>query len=144
MTGQDFTKFNLPDAPGVYFFKKKGVILYIGRATSLRDRVRSYFGNDLIHTRGSLLVDMVTQADHIDWQETGSVLEAIILETNLIKEHMPHYNTKEKDDKSFNYVIITEEQFPRVLLIRGRSLEVLKAEAENGAGGGGSGLGFEI
>jgi excinuclease ABC subunit C len=123
MTSQELAKIGLPDAPGVYFFKAGRDILYIGRATSLRDRVRSYFANDLIHTRGVFLVDMVTQATSIDWTETGSVLEAIILETNLIKKHLPHFNTKEKDNRSFNYVAITDEAYPRVLLVRGRNLE---------------------
>lgn len=131
MTGQDFLKFDIPDAPGVYFFKKKNGILYIGRATSLRDRVRSYFGNDLIHTRGPLLIDMVTQSDTLEWQETGSVLESIILESNLIKQHQPHYNTKEKDNRSFNYIIITKEEFPRVLLVRGRNLEKIIETGES-------------
>jgi excinuclease ABC subunit C len=129
MTSQDYAKLNMPDAPGVYFFKKNAKngsaadILYIGRATSLRDRVRSYFGDDLIHTRGPLLIDMVTQADTVEWQETGSVLEAIILESNLIKKHQPYFNTKEKDNRSFNYVVVTDEEFPRVLMVRGRNLE---------------------
>lgn len=129
MNSQSYQSAQLPDVPGVYFFKnKEGKILYIGRATSLRDRVKSYFGNDLIHTRGPLLVDMVTEADVIEHQETDSVLEAIILENNLIKEHQPYFNTKEKDDKSYNFVIITDEEFPRVLLVRGRSLEVVGKE----------------
>jgi excinuclease ABC subunit C len=114
---------NLPDAPGVYFFKDaEGTILYIGRATSLRDRVRSYFTDDLIATRGMLLVDMVAKAAKIEYKETDSVLEAIILEANLIKEHQPYYNTDEKDDKSWNWVIITDEEFPRVFLERERNL----------------------
>lgn len=113
----------LPDAPGVYFFKHGKDILYIGRATSLKDRVRSYFSNDLIRTRGMLLVDMVGKADGLDFEQTDSVLEAIILEAKLIKKHQPYYNTKEKDDKSFNYVVITDEEFPQVLLVRERELE---------------------
>ena len=119
----DFKKLNLPDGPGVYFFKKGIDTLYIGKATSLRDRVRSYFNDDLIQTRGRLLVDMVTQADTMTYQETDSVLEAFILESELIKKYLPRYNTKEKDNKSFNYVIITKEDFPRVLVVRGRNLE---------------------
>lgn len=122
-----FNKANLPDSPGVYFFKDtKGKILYIGRATSLRDRVRSYFGDDLIATRGPLLVDMVTQTRKIDFTETDSVLEAIILESNLIKEHQPYFNTKEKDNKSYNYVVITDEEFPRVVFVRERQLDTFK------------------
>jgi len=123
MTSNDFKKLKLPDSPGVYFFKKGQKTLYIGRATSLRDRVASYFKNDLVATRGQFLVDMVEQAGSIAWEETDSVLEAIILESNLIKKHKPKYNTKEKDDRSYNYVVITNEEFPRVVLVRGRVLE---------------------
>jgi excinuclease UvrABC nuclease subunit len=117
-----FQKLKLPSKPGVYFFQKGGKTLYIGKATSLRDRVRSYFGKDLIQTRGPLLVDMVFKADKIIWQPADTVLEALILEANLIKKHQPYYNTKEKDDKSFNYVCITKEELPKVLVVRGKEL----------------------
>jgi excinuclease ABC subunit C len=130
MTLSAFKKLNLPDVPGVYFFTKNAKTLYIGRATSLRDRVGSYFKNDLIATRGPFLVDMVSQADTIRWEETGSVLEAIILESNLIKKHQPKYNTKEKDNRSYNYVVITDEEFPRVMLIRERVLEQASSHFE--------------
>jgi excinuclease UvrABC nuclease subunit len=126
MNSQDFQKLDLPDAPGVYFFKgpkAETAPLYIGRATSLRDRVKSYFAKDLIATRGQLLVDMVARAESIEWQVTDSVLEAIILENNLIKANWPTYNTKDKDNRSYNYVIITDEEFPRVCLVRGREFE---------------------
>ena len=113
----------LPDARGVYLFKKGKEILYIGKATSLKDRVRSYFIGDLINTRGQFIVDMVFKAEKIDYLKTDSVLEALILESNLIKKHQPKYNTKEKDDRSYNYVVITKEDFPCVLLVRGRSLK---------------------
>lgn len=112
----------LTENPGVYFFKKGKEILYIGKATSLRDRVKSYFSNDLISTRGPLILDMVFFADKIDYIETGSVLEALILEASLIKKYQPRYNTKEKDNKSYNYIVITKEDFPRVLIERGRTL----------------------
>ncbi len=123
MKRQYLIKKNLPDSPGVYFFKKGRTILYIGKATSLRDRVKSYFSNDLFKTRGVLLVDMVTQATTLDFIKTDSVLEAFVLEVEQIKKHQPHFNTKEKDNKSFNYVVITKEDFPRVLVVRGRNLE---------------------
>lgn len=114
----------LPTGPGVYVFKNaKDDILYIGRATSLKSRVASYFRNDLLDTRGTRLVDMVTLAETIDHVETDSVLEAIILEANLIKKYQPHYNTLEKDDKSFNYVVVTKEAFPKVLVLRERELK---------------------
>ncbi len=122
-------KAKLPDNPGVYFFKdKQGNILYIGRATSLKDRVKSYFAIDLIHTRGPLLVDMITKTERIEHTETDSVLEAIILENNLIKEYQPYYNTKDKDNKSYNYVVITDEDFPRVILVRGRTFDIVNQE----------------
>lgn len=117
----EFKKFNLPDKPGVYFFLKGKSILYIGKATSLRSRTKSYFGNDLIVTRGPLILDMVTKADSIKWQETDSVLEALVLEASLIKKHQPYYNTKEKDDKSFNYVCINKDF--KVLVVRGKNLK---------------------
>lgn len=123
MTIDNFKKIKLPDNPGVYFFKKGNEVLYIGKATSLTDRVKSYFSNDLIRTRGMLLVDMVTKAETITFQETGSVLEALLLETELIKEYKPYYNTKEKDDKSYAYIAITTEEYPTILIVRGRNLE---------------------
>jgi excinuclease ABC subunit C len=123
MNIETLKKKNLPDAPGVYFFYgPDGEILYIGKATSLKDRVRSYFASDIFETRGPLIQKMVSEATDIGFQQADSVLEALILETNLIKKHKPPYNTMEKDDKSFNYVVITDEDFPQVMLMRGRNL----------------------
>lgn len=125
MTIQDFKKkaAKLPDSPGVYFFLgPKKQILYIGKATSLRDRVKSYFSKDIVLTRGALVQQMVGDAKSVDFRVTDSVLEALILENNLIKKYQPHANTKEKDDKSFNHVIITREKFPRVILVRGKNV----------------------
>ncbi|MFA7252518.1 MAG: hypothetical protein WC027_01550 [Candidatus Paceibacterota bacterium] len=124
MNSQYIKKVKLPDTPGVYFFKKGKTVLYIGKATSLRDRVKSYFSNDLIATRGPLLVDLIFQATKIDFIKTNSVLEALILENNLIKKYQPRYNTKEKDDKSYNYVVITKEEYPRVLIVRGKEIQL--------------------
>jgi excinuclease ABC subunit C len=114
----------LPETPGVYFFLDEGgKILYIGKATSLRDRVRSYFSQDLMETRGPKLVRMKDEARRVGWRGSDSVLEALILESRLIRELQPPYNTDAKDDKSYNHVVITDEAFPRVLLVRGRDLE---------------------
>jgi len=77
---------------------------------------------DLIVTRGPLILDMVTKSNGLKWQENDSVLEALINEANLIKKHWPYYNTKEKDNKSFQYLGITGDEFPKILLIRGRAL----------------------
>ena len=112
----------IPKTPGVYFFKHGTDTLYIGKATSLRDRVRSYFNDDVVATRGMKIVNMVALADSLEWQETESVLEALILESHLIKKYQPEYNTREKDDRSYHYVYITEEAFPRILQVRGKTL----------------------
>lgn len=124
MNLNQFKNLKLPEKPGVYFFLKGKDILYIGKATSLKDRTKSYFAKDVINTRGPLIVDMVFKADTIKWQETDSVLEALILESSLIKKHQPIYNTKEKDDKSFNYVCITKEL--KIAILRGKDLNFKK------------------
>lgn len=123
MTRQDLAKKRLPDTPGVYFFLgPRKDILYIGKATSLRNRVRSYFTPDLKEKRSELIEKMVQEARTVECTETDSVLEALILETNLIRTHKPRYNTRSKDDKSYNHLIITNEEFPRVLVVRGKDL----------------------
>jgi excinuclease ABC subunit C len=129
MLRQRLDKYNLPDNPGVYIFRDiRRRPLYIGRATSLKDRVKSYFANDIIVTRGPRIIDMVTKARSLTWQETDSVLEAIILESNLIKRYQPFYNIDERDDKSSLYVVITEEEWPRVFLERVRDFDQYKSE----------------
>ncbi|HMO83268.1 MAG TPA: GIY-YIG nuclease family protein, partial [Candidatus Paceibacterota bacterium] len=113
----------LPDSPGVYFFLGKNrKILYIGKATSLKSRVASYFAADLVEKRSSLIANMVSEAVTVDHTVTDSVLEALILETNLIRTHKPFFNTKSKDDKSYNHLIITNEEWPRVLVVRERDI----------------------
>jgi len=126
MTREEFIQKSksMPDTPGVYFFLgPKKEVLYIGKATSLRSRVRSYFSSDLARSRSPLIFSMVDRSRSLDWQTTDSVLEALILEANLIRRYQPRYNTDAKDDKSFNYVVISREDFPRVLLVRGKNLE---------------------
>lgn len=116
-------KKKLPDEPGVYFFiGKKREVLYIGRATSLAHRVRSYFDKNIKEKRSPLIERMVHEAVSVDWLTTDSVLEAILLEVNLIRTHKPRYNTVSKDDKSYNHVVITDEEFPRVLVLRAKDL----------------------
>ncbi len=128
VTLRAFQKKNeLPEVPGVYFFlDHEGTLLYIGKATSLRDRVRSYFVQDLLVTRGPKIRLMLEQIASIAYAETESVLEALILETNLIKAEQPPYNTDAKDNKSFNHIVITKEAYPRVLIVRGRDIEQKK------------------
>ncbi len=123
---RDLAQLNLPAEPGVYFWKKGKEILYIGKATSLRDRVRSYFAKDIIDTRGPGILDMTVQADTVTYKQTDSVLEALILEAGLIKKYQPKYNIKEKDNKSFYQVIITDEAWPRVMIVRTRDLKIME------------------
>lgn len=102
--------------PGVYVFKdKSGKILYIGKATNLKNRVSSYFSGKI---ENRPVQYAISQIEKIETIETDSVLEALILESNLIKKHQPKYNIDLKDDKSFSYAVITKENFPRVLILR--------------------------
>ena len=123
-------KLEIPNTPGVYFFKKRKDILYIGKATNLNQRTKSYFNFKLMETRGPLIVKMIDDATIIEFQETESVLEALLLESYLIKRHKPLYNSKEKDDKSYNYVVISDEEFPRIFSVRKRQLDILQGKKE--------------
>ena len=108
-----------PTTPGVYIMKNKtGVIIYIGKAVNLRRRVESYF----TRPHDSRIEALVNEISSIDYQQTDSALEALILESKLIKKYEPKYNIKDKDGKSFLYVQITREKFPKVLLVRGKEL----------------------
>lgn len=110
----------LPQAPGVYKMKDaKGKIIYIGKATSLRDRVSSYWSRP----HDSRIEQLVAEIKDIDYQVTPTVIEALVLEANLIKKYLPKYNVKLRDDKSFLYLGITKEDFPRLVLLRGVEIE---------------------
>nr|MBN2277083.1 excinuclease ABC subunit UvrC [candidate division Zixibacteria bacterium] len=109
---------NLPHFPGVYLFKDRtGRIIYIGKAKSLRNRVRTYFQSlDKLEPKTARLVSMIHDLDLV---VTDSEIEALILEANLVKEHRPRYNINLKDDKHFPYIkVTTNEAFPRVLIVR--------------------------
>ncbi|MBI4437703.1 GIY-YIG nuclease family protein [Candidatus Uhrbacteria bacterium] len=111
---------HLPDAPGVYFYyDRAGRLLYIGKATSLKRRVGSYF----VKAHDDRIGEMVAQIRKIDYIETPTVIEALVLEANQIKAHQPKYNILQRDDKTFLYLVITNEAFPRPVLMRGRELQ---------------------
>ncbi len=129
MKRSSINKLKIPSKSGVYTFRDANKRpIYIGRATSLKDRVKSYFNPDLIETRGPRIVDMVTKSKSLTWLETDTVLEAIILESTLIKRYQPFYNIDERDDKSSQYIIITDEAWPRVFLARVRDFDLNKRE----------------
>jgi excinuclease ABC subunit C len=107
----------LPTSPGVYqFMNAKGRVIYVGKAKNLRNRVRSYFRNPQ-QLFGKTLV-LVTHIDNFEVIITSSEVEALILENNLIKELKPRYNVNLKDDKTYPYLVITNEPFPRIFLTR--------------------------
>ncbi|MFR5876730.1 MAG: excinuclease ABC subunit UvrC [Eubacterium sp.] len=103
----------LPLAPGVYIMKNKDKkIIYIGKAKALKNRVSSYFGS---HSNHSLkVIRMVENVDNFDYILCDTEFEALVLECSLIKQHMPKYNILLKDDKGYNYIKITKEDFPRI------------------------------
>jgi len=108
----------LPETPGVYLMRDaRGKILYVGKAGNLRRRVESYFAR----AQDARIEKLVQGVRRIEYLKTDTALEALILEAELIKKHNPPFNVKEKDDKSFLYVEITKEKFPRVLLVRGKN-----------------------
>ncbi|MDD5032579.1 MAG: GIY-YIG nuclease family protein [Candidatus Pacebacteria bacterium] len=120
---KDFLK-KLPNAAGVYIFRDKAKkIIYIGRAASLRSRVSSYFRkNSLEYVRPAELFS--SEIVFVSFTKTPTLLEAAILENNLIKKHRPKYNIKDKDDRSFVYVFFDmKTDYPKPIIIRGRELE---------------------
>ena len=108
----------VPCAPGCYLMKNShGTIIYVGKAKVLRNRVRSYFQKGADHTRR--VRRMVHETADLDWIVTDSELEALILESNLIKKHHPTYNVRLRDDKSYPYIAITlSEEWPRPVFVR--------------------------
>ena len=105
----------LPDSPGCYIHKdKNGTIIYVGKAKNLKNRVRSYFHGSH-NTKTELLVSEIEDFEYI---VTGSNTEALLLEINLIQENKPKYNIRLKDDKSYPFIKITDEPYPRLLITR--------------------------
>ncbi|HIC04626.1 MAG TPA: excinuclease ABC subunit UvrC [Nitrospirales bacterium] len=109
---------HLPDNPGVYLMKdSKGVIIYIGKARSLSSRVRSYFLRGAVHS--SKTSRMVEEIADIDWIVTASDLEALLLESNLVKHHQPKFNIVLRDDKQYPYLRLpVKDDFPRLTVVR--------------------------
>lgn len=108
----------LPGKPGIYLMHdEKDAIIYVGKAISLKNRVRQYFQSS--RNKGAKIEQMVTHISRFEYIVTDSELEALVLECNLIKEHRPKYNTMLMDDKSYPFIKVTvNEPFPRVMLAR--------------------------
>ncbi len=110
----------LPDNPGVYFYyNDQSDVLYIGKATSLKKRVGSYFTK----AHDDRIAKLVSEIARIDYIETPTVIEALVLEANQIKKYLPPYNIMIRDDKSFLYLVITNEDYPKPIFMRGLELE---------------------
>ena len=110
----------IPKSPGVYLFMSGKKILYIGKASSLRDRIRSYFSFP-----SSKISNLISESNKISFIKTDSVLEALFKEANLIKKYQPIYNVREKDNRSFVYLVIPKfklKKFPYPIIIRKREL----------------------
>ena len=115
----------LPQKPGVYLFvDAKGRVLYVGRATSLKRRVLQYFQKKI----DSRIGEMVSSAKRIKYRKTDTLLNAVILEANLIKKYWPKYNIRERDDRSFMYITITDEEYPKPLIVRAREMKKITTQ----------------
>jgi excinuclease ABC subunit C len=110
---------SIPDQTGVYLMKDSdGMILYIGKAKSLRSRVRSYFQND---SHSPKIEVMIPKIHSVDFITTDNEVEALLLEDTLVKKHQPRYNTLLKDDKKFPWIEITDDKYPRIIVTRNPS-----------------------
>src|SRR5499425_2047258 len=108
----------VPDRPGVYLYKDgKGQVIYVGKAASLRSRVRSYFQES--RGRDPKTDALVAQIRDLDYIVTDNELEALILEPNLVKKHRPRYNIILRDDKHYPFLkLTTNEEYPRLVVAR--------------------------
>ncbi len=108
---------SLPDSPGVYrYYNKEGVLIYVGKAKSLKKRVSSYFNKQSQYNRKT--EKLVSEIDNIEFTLANSEFDALLLENNLIKQNQPKYNILLKDDKTFPYLCILKERFPRIISTR--------------------------
>ena len=112
----DLASADFPSEAGVYLFKtKQGRVLYVGKATRLNERIRSYFSSNPDRL---MIPELVTRADEIECIVTQTPQAALVLERQLIREHMPRFNSMLKDGKSFPYLAMTNDEFPRILYTR--------------------------
>jgi len=118
VNNDDYKKLlpTLPKEPGVYrFIDKEGVILYVGKAKVLKNRVSSYFTS--INQQKNRTRIMVKNAHHVEFTIVETEADALLLENTLIKRFQPRYNVMLKDDKSYSYICVKKERFPRVFIM---------------------------
>jgi Nuclease subunit of the excinuclease complex len=108
---------SLPDSPGVYrYYNKEGVLIYVGKAKSLKKRVSSYFNKQSQYNRKT--EKLVSEIANIEFTLANSEFDALLMENNFIKQNQPKYNILLKDDKTFPYLCILRERFPRIISTR--------------------------
>ena len=114
--GVNLATVNLPKKPGVYLFKSsEGRVLYVGKATKLNERIRSYFATN---PDRAMIPKLVRAADDIECIVTNTPQEALVLERQLIRQHKPRYNSMLKDDKSYPFLVLTDHEIPRIMYTR--------------------------
>ncbi len=107
---------DFPKKPGVYLFKsEKGTVLYVGKATRLNERIRSYFASN---PDRQMIPELVRKSESVECMITPSPEEALMLERELIRQHKPRYNSMLKDDKSYPFLVLTKEEYPRIMYTR--------------------------
>ena len=110
----------VPTLPGCYlYYNKEGEIIYVGKAKNLKKRVSSYFRKNHDSVKVAVLVSKIEKMEYII---TDTEVEALILESHLIKKHSPRYNILLKDDKKYPYFLITEEDYPRIIVVRKKNI----------------------
>ena len=119
--GLDPSSLDLPSSSGVYLFKdKRERVLYVGKATNLASRVRSYFTSS--HDR-QMVPRLVRDAESVDCMATPTPSDALVLERQLIRKYRPQYNSMLKDDKSYPFIVLTTEEHPRIIYTRDPPVE---------------------
>jgi excinuclease ABC subunit C len=127
---------SIPDAPGSYqFFDAEGRVLYVGKAKSLRHRLPNYWQDSAVLAPRT--AQLVAQADHVEWVVVDSEVDALILEHSLIQAHLPRYNVRLKDDKSYPWLAVTVgDEWPRPAVVRGRKRKGVRYFGPYGQAGG--------
>ena len=129
---------SIPDAPGSYqFLDAEGRVLYVGKAKSLRHRLPNYWQDSALANQMPRTAQMVAQADHVEWVVVDSEVDALILEHSLIQAHLPRYNVRLKDDKSYPWLAVTlNDEWPRPAVVRGRKRKGVRYFGPYGQAGG--------